>query len=414
MDFLRRVFKGDKIIWVVYMCLCIISIMEVFSAASTLTYKTGDHWGPITQHIGFLASGTFILWVTSRLPYQFFRVAPILLIPISLALLTYLTIRGVAVNGAARWLEFFGIAFQPSEFAKMGVVIGTALILSVMQEEQVANRKAMRYILYLSLPVCFLIFRENGSTALLLLAVVVIMMFIGRVPLKQLFKPIGITLALVIVFLSAPANMLTSISGRLPTMQSRILNHSENKKYITPEDYDIDKNAQVAHANIAIASSHIIGKMPGNSVERDFLSQAFSDFIYAIIIEELGLIGGVFVVFLYMVLLIRVLRIARKCNSDFPKLLIIGIALIIVSQAMLNMAVAVGICPVTGQPLPFISKGGTSTLINCVYIGIILSVSRCIKEQEEKRAAQEALVAEAANGESEEAEEKENMEERGE
>ncbi len=414
MDFLRRVFKGDKVIWVVYMCLCIISIIEVFSAASTLTYKTGDHWAPISQHIAFLVIGTFILWVISWIPYQIFRLAPILLIPISLILLAYLTIKGVVVNGAARWIEIFGFAFQPSELAKMGVVIGTALCLSEMQEEQSANRKAMRYILYLSLPVCFLIFRENGSTALLLLSVVMLMMFIGRVPMKQLFKPIGITLALVIVFLSAPANMLTSISGRLPTMQSRILNHSENKKYITPEEYDIDKNAQVAHANIAIASSHIIGKMPGNSVERDFLSQAFSDFIYAIIIEELGLIGGVFVVFLYMVLLIRVLRIARKCNSDFPRLLIIGVALIIVTQAMLNMAVAVGICPVTGQPLPFISKGGTSTLINCIYIGIILSVSRCIKEQEEKRAAREALVAEAANGEPEEVHEKENMEERGE
>lgn len=178
-----------------------------------------------------------------------------------------------------------------------------------------------------------------------------------------------------------------------------------------PEEYDIDKNAQVAHANIAIASSHIIGKMPGNSVERDFLSQAFSDFIYAIIIEELGLAGGFFVIFLYMVLLIRVGRIARKCNSYFPRLLIMGIALIIVWQAFVNMAVAVGISPVTGQPLPLISKGGTSTFINCAYIGMILSVSRYVKKLEEEEQAAQAEAEREITNETEEKEFAEEVEE---
>jgi len=407
MDFLKRLFQGDKVIWIVYMFLCFISIVEVFSAASTLTYKSGDHWAPITQHITYLTIGTCIVLGMHRIHYRWFSLFPPFLIALALVLLLYLTAKGVMVNGAARWIEICGIRFQPSEIGKMGVIMGTALILSRTQEEENASRNAMKYVLYISLPVCFLIFRENGSTALLLFGVVILMMFIGRVPMIQLGKLMGVLIAIVTLFFLVcalvPTNVQTSISGRLPTMQSRILDFNEDKNAVTPEEFDIDKDAQKAHAHIAIASSHIIGKLPGNSVERDFLSQAFSDFIYAIIIEELGLLGGFFVLFLYMVLLIRVYRIARKCNSNFPKLLIIGIALLIVSQALINMMVAVGLFPITGQPLPLISKGGTSTLINCAYIGMILSVSRYVNKMEEKQAAQ----AEAEREKADEMEEKE-------
>ena len=158
---------------------------------------------------------------------------------------------------------------------------------------------------------------------------------------------------------------------------------------------DIDKDAQIAHANIAIASSNVVGKMPGNSVQRDFLSQAFSDFIFAIIVEELGLVGGAFIVLLYLWLLMRAGKIARKCDKSFPAFLVMGIALLLVSQALLNMMVAVGLFPVTGQPLPLISKGGTSTLINCAYIGMILSVSRFVAEQEAEKTAEEEAANEA-------------------
>ncbi len=414
MDFLKSLFQGDKVIWVVYMFLCLISIVEVFSAASTLTYKTGDHWAPITQHIILLTIGTCIVIGVHRIDYRWFRLLPLILIPLALVLLLYLTAKGMMVNGAARWIEICGIPFQPSEIGKMGVILGTALILSRTQEEKTTNRNAMKYILYISLPVCFLIFRENVSTACLLFWVVILMMYIGRVPLVQLGKLIGVLLAIAalafLLFAVVPSNVLTSISGRLPTMQSRIMSFKEGGA-VMPEEYDIDKNAQVAHANIAIASSHIIGKMPGNSVERDFLSQAFSDFIYAIIIEELGLAGGFFVIFLYMVLLIRVGRIARKCNSYFPRLLIMGIALIIVWQAFVNMAVAVGISPVTGQPLPLISKGGTSTFINCAYIGMILSVSRYVKKLEEEEQAAQAEAEREITNETEEKEFAEEVEE---
>lgn len=158
-----------------------------------------------------------------------------------------------------------------------------------------------------------------------------------------------------------------------------------NKQTLTPTEFDIDRDGQIAHANIAIATSNVIGKMPGNSVERDFLSQAFSDFIYAIIIEEMGLLGGGFVLFLYIVLLIRAGRIASRCERNFPAFLVMGLALQLVVQALVNMMVAVGLFPVTGQPLPLISRGGTSTIINCVYIGMILSVSRYAKKKQAQR-----------------------------
>jgi cell division protein FtsW len=172
------------------------------------------------------------------------------------------------------------------------------------------------------------------------------------------------------------------------TWRNRIVKHID-KKDISPEDYDLDKDAQVAHANIAIVSSNIIGKGPGQSVERDFLSQAFSDFIYAIVIEELGIVGAAFVVLLYIVLLYRAARIASRCENNFPAFLVMGLALLLVIQATFNMLVAVGIAPVTGQPLPLISKGGTSTIINCAYIGVILSVSRSAKKRPEKIAVKE-------------------------
>jgi cell division protein FtsW len=155
------------------------------------------------------------------------------------------------------------------------------------------------------------------------------------------------------------------------------------KDDVTPQEYDLDKDAQVAHANIAIVSSNIIGKGPGQSVERDFLSQAFSDFIYAIVIEELGILGAAFVVFLYIILLYRAARIASRCENNFPAFLVMGLALLLVVQAAFNMMVAVGLAPVTGQPLPLISKGGTSTIINCAYVGAILSISRSAKVKKE-------------------------------
>ena len=237
---------------------------------------------------------------------------------------------------------------------------------------------------------------------------VLLMMFVGRVPLKQIGKLLGVgalllVFALVLVMAvgtdkednppkqnlteqtidteeNTDAGFFAKLFHRADTWKARINKFLDNK-YVAPKDYDLDKDGQVGHANIAIASSNIVGKGPGNSNERDFLSQAFSDFIYAIIIEEMGIIGAVFVAFLYIVILMRAGKIASRCENSFPAFLAMGIAFLLVTQALFNMAVAVGLAPVTGQPLPLISKGGTSTIINCVYIGMLLSISRFAKKR---------------------------------
>ena len=411
MDLIKDLFKGDKVIWIIFLFLCLISIVEVFSAASTLTYKSGDHWGPITQHSVILMVGAVIVVLVHNIPCKYFSVIPFFLLPLSCILLLFVMgmgiITGDRVNGAARWMTFFGIQFQPSELAKMAVIIVTAFILSKFQEEDGANPKAFKYIMWIIGIVFLLIAPENGSTAALLAGVVFLMMLIGRVPWKQIGKlvgTVGVVLTLLVsVIVIIPPSVYENVPGthRFSTWQSRIKGFFEDKGAVPAAKFDIDKDAQVAHANIAIATSHIVGKMPGNSVQRDFLSQAFSDFIFAIVIEELGLLGGAFIVMLYLWLLIRAGRIAKRSDKHFPAFLVMGIALLLVSQAMLNMMVAVGLFPVTGQPLPLISKGGTSTLINCAYIGMILSVSRyvaekeALREQKEQEANNEKLQAAA-------------------
>ena len=399
MGLIKDLFKGDKVIWIIFLFLCLISVVEVFSAASTLTYKSGDHWGPITQHSVILMVGAFIVVLVHNIPCKYFSVLPFFLLPLSCILLLFVMgmgiITGDRVNGAARWMTFFGIQFQPSELAKMAVIIVTAFILSKFQEEDGANPKAFKYIMWIIGIVFILIAPENGSTAALLAGVVFLMMLIGRVPWRQIGRLVGIigvTLSLLItVIVVIPPSVYENVPGthRFSTWQSPIKGFFEDKGAIPAAKFDIDKDAQVAHANIAIATSNVIGKMPGNSVQRDFLSQAFSDFIFAIVIEELGLLGGAFIVMLYLWLLIRAGRIAKRSDKHFPAFLVMGIALLLVSQAMLNMMVAVGLFPVTGQPLPLISKGGTSTLINCAYIGMILSVSRYVADKEAQRQQEE-------------------------
>ena len=398
MDLIKDIFKGDKVIWIIFLVLCLISIVEVFSAASTLTYKSGDHWGPITQHSVIMMVGAFIVVLVHNIPCKYFRVLPFFLLPLSCILLLIVMVMGNYVNGAARWMSFAGVQFQPSELAKMSVIIVTAFILSRFQEEDNANPKAFKYIMWILVIVLALIAPENGSTAALLFGVVFLMMVIGRIPWKQLGMLIGVSLLLLSIFggiiMVTPASKYRDLPmmHRVETWQNRIKGHFENKEAVPAAKFDIDKDAQIAHANIAIATSHVIGKMPGNSVQRDFLSQAFSDFIFAIIIEELGLLGGAFIVMLYLWLLIRAGKIAKRCEKTFPAFLIMGIAMLLVAQAMLNMMVAVGLFPVTGQPLPLISKGGTSTLINCAYIGMMLSVSRYVADKEEQK-LREAEIA---------------------
>lgn len=403
---LSNIFKGDKVVWMVFFFLCMISIVEVFSASSGLTYKSGSYWAPVLKHVGLLSIGLFMMVLVLNIPCKYFKIVTPFLMPAALVMLLVAMLVGVSTNGAQRWISILGIQFQPSEIAKGGVVLTVAQILGAMQTETGAARKTFRYILWISIPYIALIFRENFSTAALLAFVVVCMMFIGRVSLKQIGKLLGVVTILGVLFVASimllgtdrnrentrgnvterveqqqEASSHGGILTRLDTWKSRIMKFMD-KREVPPEDFDLDKDAQIAHSNIAIVSSNVVGVGPGNSVERDFLSQAFSDFIYAIIIEELGIAGAAFVAMLYIILLFRVRRIANRCENNFPAFLVMGLALLLVSQALFNMLVAVGLAPVTGQPLPLISKGGTSTIINCIYIGVILSVSRSAKKKD--------------------------------
>lgn len=417
---INNIFKGDKVIWAVFFLLCIVSIIEVYSASSSLGYKSGNYWKAATYHTFLLLIGLGVIVMTLNIKCKFFKLATPILVPLAFFMLILVFFCGTKENDAARWLKIGFIPIQPSEIAKGAMVLATAQILSAMQIADGAAPKAMKYVLitgaFLILPIA----PENLSTAVMLSFVVFLMMIIGRVPLKQLgllvsvcVLLIGLGIGSILAFGKTPENSLMDkekmhlteeiqetedgipvaikdkeknekkveltgvqkIAHRFDTWKGRIMEFS-NKEEVPPEKFDLDKNGQVGHARIAIVSSNVTGRGPGNSVERDFLSQAFSDFIYAIVIEELGLGGAFVVAFLYVVLLFRTGIIARRCKNPFPAYLAMGLALLMVTQALFNMMVAVGLVPVTGQPLPLISKGGTSSIINCLYIGVILSISR--------------------------------------
>ena len=407
-------FKGDAVIWTVFFFLCLISIVEVFSASSNLSFKTGNYLGPVLKHCALLAVGLVVMVCVMNIKCRYFKlVTPIALLLSFLMLIIVLCV-GESTNGSQRWLDFLGIQFQPSEIAKGALILATAQILSAMQTPTGADDRAFKHILVDCALIIPLIMVENLSTAALLCIVVFLMMFIGKVPKAQLGKLLGtvfLLLAVVVTMVMAfghdkekeareatgqlvvqqveekDESVVEKVFHRFDTWKARIDNFLSDE-YVAPEDYDINgRDAQTGHANIAIASSNFIGKGPGNSVERDFLSQAFSDFIYAIIIEELGFVGAVVVCMLYIILLFRTATIANRCANTFPAMLIMGFAMLLVVQALFNMSVAVGLVPVTGQPLPLISKGGTSTIINCAYIGVILSVSYSAKKKDDAEVA---------------------------
>ncbi len=407
-----NIFKGDKVIWMIFLFLCVISLIEVFSSSSSLTYNKASYWGPIIKHGVILGVGLVLMVIVQNIDCKYFKIATIFLLILSFITLLWVLIAGQATNGAQRWVSFLGIQFQPSEIAKGAIVLAVAQIMSAMQTEEGTEEKTFNYVLTIAFPLMVLIMFENLSTALLIGIVVVGMMFYGRVSLRKIGKLIGVValiglIGIVFILLvgheeAEPIDSKTSLTEqtekkqaglfdkifhRAGTWRGRILKFVSNEE-VAPKDFDLDKDSQVGYANIAIASSEIVGKGPGNSETRDMLPQAFSDFIYAIIIEELGLAGGIFVMFLYIFLLWRAGRIADRCENYFPSFLVMGLALLLVVQAMFNMMVAVGLAPVTGQPLPLISKGGTSSIINCIYIGAILSVS--ISAKKKNRALAEA------------------------
>jgi cell division protein FtsW len=397
---LGNIFKGDKGIWMVFFFLCMISIVEVFSASSGLTYKSQNYVGPIAYHTFTIFIGVVAAIGTLNIPCRYFKLlTPFMLLISALMLLVVMLGGGESTNDASRWIRLGPFTIQPSEIAKGTIVLTVSQILARLQLENGADENAFKWILWITIPTCILIGLENLSTAAMLFFVVLLMMILGRVPFRQLLRLVGIIFIIAFFALSMvmlvgheitdeekelakteqieipkEKSAIQKIFHRIDTWKSRIMSFTKPMPSLI--DYDLDKDSQVAHANIAIVTSGVLGKGPGGSSERDFLSQAFSDFIFAIIIEELGLLGASAVVFLYIILLFRCGRIASRCEKKFPAFLVMGLGLLFTIQALFNMMVAVGLVPVTGQPLPLVSKGGTSTIINCAYIGAILSISR--------------------------------------
>ncbi|MDR3652423.1 MAG: FtsW/RodA/SpoVE family cell cycle protein [Paludibacter sp.] len=380
----KKYLKGDTTLWVVFIFLCILSVIEMYSASSTLAYKASSQIAPVLRHVGFLTGGVLIAFFVHMIPYKYIRIISYVGLFISVILLIFVLFRGHSENDAARWLVIGGVQFQPSELAKLSVIIVAADLISRIRDNSKDEWIYFRNTIIMLITVCGLILLENFSTAFILFTVVFIMMFIGRIPLKYLGSMAAILVVSLFIGYGAvkaiPENSMPHAFKRAYTWVARIERHSD-KKDKTSKYVINDKNRQEVYGQIAIARGGIFGVMPGNSVERDYLPQAYSDFIYSIIVEEMGLIGGILVIILYLILLFRAGRIATNCSSVFPAILVIGLSLMIVIQTYVNMSVATSLIPVTGQPLPLISRGGTSILITCIYFGIILGITRQIKEE---------------------------------
>lgn len=387
----KSLIHGDLGIWTVLIILCAISLIEVYSASSRMTFSSGAYWDPIIQHGTYMMVGIFIAWMVHLIPCNYFKLFSTAGLFISLFLLIAVLVIGEKTNDAGRWIKLGFIRFQPSEIAKLSLVGFSTFILSALRDEKGASMLALKIVGTASAIITILIFPENASTAAIIAVVMCGIFFYAQIRTKILVGALSLTLGVAGSFLvfahSVPTETLQTWSmskgplHRVSTWVHRITDKQERPE--NPKDFRPQDNPQKAYAKVAIATCNIIGRGPGNSHMRDFIPQAVSDFIYAIIIEELGLIGAVLVLGLYLVLMFRSLQIARRCKSLFPSYLVMGLALMIVVQAMMNMAVAVGAFPVTGQPLPLVSRGGTSLFITCTYIGMILSVSHTARRKQE-------------------------------
>ena len=379
---LKKYFKGDTVLWIVFIMLCVISIIEMYSASSTLAYKASNHTAPMLRHVWFLFIGSLVAFGVHLIPYKYIRLLSYLGLFASVFFLIWVLFKGQSANDATRWMSLFGFQFQPSELAKLSVIIVVADLISRIKNPD-DEKKLFRYIIIIVGVICALILLENFSTAILLFVVAYVMMFIGEISWKRMLIVGGsitavAALALTLVMV-VPENKMPKAFDRAYTWKARIERFVDGKGDDTQKYVINDENRQMMHGKMAIARGGVVGVFPGNSIERDYLPQAYSDFIYSIIVEEMGLFGGIFVILLYLILLFRAGMIATKCESVFPALLVTGLSLMIVLQAFISMSVATSLGPVTGQPLPLISRGGTSIIITCLYFGIILGVTRQLR-----------------------------------
>jgi cell division protein FtsW len=378
---LKKYLKGDPILWGVVFTLMVFSMLAVFSSTKTLAYqyRGGNSLYYWFRHAFFLFLGFLTIYFVHRVHYRYFSKMSQLLLYLSVPLLAVTLVFGASINQASRWLAVpgLGVTFQTSDLAKVVLIMFLARMLSLKQETIKSYRQGFLPLVIPVLVICALIMPANLSTAVILFAVSMILMFIGRVRFIYLFGLSSIAIVAIVILILIALN--SDWEGRWGTWRNRVVNFIE-------KDDGGDANYQADQSKIAIVTGGFLGKGPGNSMQRDFLPHPYSDFIYAIILEEYGFWGGMLVIFLYLYLLYRAGVIVGQSTRTFQAFLAFGLALMLVMQAMVNMGVAVGLIPVTGQPLPLISMGGTSMLFTAAAFGMIISVSRCIEEDKKLKA----------------------------
>ena len=371
--------KGDKVIWAFVALLALFSFMSVFSASSNLAYKndgSGNTFAYLLKHAAQVLVGFFILYKIHKVPYHYFKTISKILLPVVWGLLIYTLLKGTIIEGAnaSRWIQipFIGITFQTSALASIVLYVYVARYLSKKRETPITFQNSLWELWAPVFITLIFILPANFSTAALIFSMVVMLVFIGKYPLKYIGVILGAGAIGLLFFVIVAITFPDAFPNRVDTWMARIDNFATDKP--DEDDYQIEK------AKIAIASGGLYGLGPGKSVQKNFLPQSSSDFIYAIIVEEYGMVGGISVLGLYLLLLFRFVIAAHKANSLFGKLVVVGLGFPIIFQAMTNMAVAVELLPVTGQTLPLISSGGTSIWMTCTALGIILSVTK--KEEE--------------------------------
>lgn len=373
MNKLFKYLEGDRAIWLIVFLLSLLSILVVYSSIVTLAYRhhDGNTLYYLFRHSIILLLGICIIYFVHRIRYIYFSRISQLALFISIPLLIVTLLMGASINEASRWLVIPVInqTFQTSDLAKLALIMYVARMLSAKQEEIGDFKSAFLPVVIPVFIVCGLILPANFSTAAVLFVSCLVLMFIGRTPVKYILSLIGVAVAGMALLLLV-ASVFPQLLPRAKTWMNRVENFNKQ------DSRESEGNYQVEQSKIAIATGGVIGKGPGKSTQRNFLPHPYSDFIYAIVLEEYGLVGGFIVLMLYIILLYRAVRIAGRCERTFGSLLAIGISFSLVFQAMINMAVAVNLLPVTGQSLPMVSMGGTSIWFTCIAIGILLSVSR--------------------------------------
>ncbi|HOZ40089.1 MAG TPA: FtsW/RodA/SpoVE family cell cycle protein [Flavobacteriales bacterium] len=369
--------RGDRVIWMTALFLGLISLLAVYSSISSLAFKRegGSTLHFLFKHGLMLATGGVIMYYASTVKYTIYSRLSMLVIPVTAGLLLLTLLLGSNINDASRWITIpiINQSFQTSDLAKVVLIVYLARVLGKHHDQEWTFRDVVLQLMVPVGAICGLILPANFSTAALLFLLCMIIMFIGQVPMKHLLLIVGGAIGAFVLLLLL-ADQFPDLLPRLATWVQRI-------KSFTAGGADPDANYQVEHAKIAIASGGLLPNGPGSGASRNWLPHPYSDMIYAFIIEEYGsILGGLGLLLLYLILLFRAVRIAGRVEKPFGALVAVGLSLMLVLQAMINMAVAVNLVPVTGQPLPLVSMGGTSVWFTCLAIGIVLSVSRSLDE----------------------------------